>query len=273
MIALTNDVTKFPVIDKAVIVNDLESWTGADLLISGLDMPCSKLALVKEHIEAGAIIVQVKIGLDLAASVGYRLSDSLIRMREIAPRQAQRILLFVGTLACDHDGKAIIDGRNVEENVPGVNFWAVQSSLDAWSERGGTVIQLSRLSLLNEWVQRKETRLKKYLTDPIEYFYPEKPSLIENDLDMASDPLQIPIKITDGRVPLSYLIGPVKAQKMYIACKGDIAQAFEHLSNPEDWPYLPKGVFKSDAEKFVERMGLNGRIMQVRQPYSKGDDY
>src|SRR3989304_4908031 len=194
MIALTNDATKFPDIEGAVIVNKLETMTGADMMISPLNIPAGKIGLVRENIANKAILVQVKLGADLAASVGERLASSLIKMREVAPSQAQRVLLFVGTLACNSEGRAIIDGREIDQFVPGVNYWACQTSLEAWSERGGAVAQLSRVGLLAEWCQRKEQRLKEYLANPTQFFYPNKPDL---DEIADSDPLQIPIKIND----------------------------------------------------------------------------
>lgn len=260
-----------PKVEGAIVVEGLESMTGADCMISGIDLPATKLALIQEHVAEKAILIQLKRSLDLAASVGLRLGESLIKMREIAPMQSQRVLLFVGTLGCDSDQRAIIDGRRVDDAVPGVNYWAVQSSLDAWSERGGVVVQLSRIGLLADWLTRKEERLKKYIAEPKAYFYPEKPSIVEEDLSQQSTGLQIPIKINDGRVSLAYTIGPKKAQLMWEACKGDIVMIFYHLSNPDDWPHLPKGVYPSDGQKFCDRMGLNGRIWRPYSPVS--DDY
>ena len=255
MIALTNDQTNFPNIEGAIIVNKLEALTGADMIISPLDIPCSKIGLIREHIANKAILVQVKLGADLAASVGERLASSLIKMREVAPAQAQRVLLFVGTLACNSEGRAIIDGREVDQLVPGVNYWACQTSLEAWSERGGVVAQLSRVGLLAEWCQRKEKRLKDYLANPTQPFYPDKPELFD---DGDSDPLQIPIKINDWRVPMSYLIGPKKAQSLYEAVEGHGGFAFDVMSDPASGTSvkLPKGVYKSDVEKFRLRMNL-----------------
>ena len=255
MIALTNDATKFPSIEGVVIVNKLEAMTGADAMISPLDIPAGKIGLIREHLANKAILVQVKLGTDLAASVGERLASSLIRMREVAPAQAQRVLLFVGTLACNSEGRAIIDGREIDQYVPGVNYWACQTSLEAWSERGGVVAQLSRIGLLAEWCQRKEQRLKEYLTNPTQFFYPNKPDL---DEIADSDPLQIPIKINDWRVPMSYLIGPKKAQSLYDALEGHGGWAFDVMSDPESGASvkLPKGVYKGDVEKFRQRMNL-----------------
>ena len=273
MIALTNDATKFPAIEGETVVNGLEAMTGADALISPLDMPCTKLALIREHLDNnGAILIQVKIGLDLAASVGNRLAHSLIKMREVAPRQSQRVLLFAGTLACDADGKALIDGRRVDENVPGVNWAACQTSLEAWCERGGVVYQLSRANLLGHWLQAKEKRLKHYADNPREFFFPDKPELIENDADLASDPLQIPVKINDWRIPMAFLVGPKKAQLLFEAVQGHGGYAFKYISDPRMVEFMPKGIYKSDMDKFRQRMCLApDEIIEVRKLVS--DDY
>ena len=72
------------------------------------------------------------------------------------------------------------------------------------------------------------------------------------------DPLQIPIKINDWRVPMSYLIGPKKAQSLYDAVLGHGGFAFDVMSDPESGVSvkLPKGVYKGDVEKFRQRMNL-----------------
>jgi hypothetical protein len=253
MIAITNDNTAFPHIENAVVVNKLEKMTGADMLISPLDISASKIGLIREHLNNKAILVQVKLGVDLAASVGERLASSLVRMHEIAPTQAQRVLLFVGTLACDAEGHAIIDGRGVDQYVPGINYWSCQTSLDAWSERGGVVVQLSRVGLLAEWCRRKEQRLKKYLSDPVEFFYPDKPNLLDKTVN--NNPLQVPIKVSDWRVPMSYLIGPKKSQLLYDKLGDRGGQAFEAMSS-YDFESLPKGIYKGDVDKFRQRMNL-----------------
>lgn len=260
-----------PQVEGAIVVDGLEEFSGADALISPIDLPATKPALIREHIDAGAMLVQMKRGFDLASSVGLRLADSLIKMRGVAPIYCQRVLLFVGTLTSDHDGRAIIDGRRVDENVPGVNYQACQSSIDSWGERGGLPLYCPRLSMLPDWLTRKEERLKKYIAEPKVYFYPEKPDLVEQDLAQQSTGLQIPIKINDGRVSLAYTIGPKKAQIMWDACKGDIVMIFYHLSNPDDWPFLPKGVYPSDGQKFCSRMGINGRVWRPYSPVT--DDY
>ena len=139
--------------------------------------------------------------------------------------------------------------------MPGVNYWACQTSIEAWSERGGVVAQLSRVGLLAEWCQRKEQRLKEYLANPTQFFYPDKPELFD---EVNNDPLQMPIKINDWRVPMSYLIGPKKAQSLYDALEGHGGFAFDVMSDPESGVSvkLPKGVYKGDVEKFRQRMNL-----------------
>ena len=97
--------------------------------------------------------------------------------------------------------------------------------------------------------------MKEYLTNPTQFFYPNKPDL---DEIADSDPLQIPIKINDWRVPMSYLIGPKKAQSLYDALEGHGGWAFDVMSDPESGASvkLPKGVYKGDVEKFRQRMNL-----------------
>lgn len=259
-----------PDIPDLCVMDDLEEMTGSDLMVSPIDLPCKKLALIREHLDNGAILIQMKRGMDLASSVGNRLSMSLIKMREVAPRQSQRVLLFVGTLACDADGRAIIDGRRVDENVPGVNWAACQTSLEAWCERGGVVYQLSRSTLLVHWLKAKEKRLKEYLENPVQHFFPDRPELIEAQAN--DDPLQIPIRINDWRVPCSWLIGPKKTQAIFDAVHGHGGLAYKYLSDLRLKDLLPPGVYESDQRKFRQRMCLaDDEIIEVRKLTE--DDY
>ena len=204
-----------PRIQDSVVLDELESITGADMMISPLHMPAANRTLIVLHIESGAILVQVKRGMDLPSSVGERLVASLVKMREIAPRQAQRVLLFTGILTCEKDGRAEIDGRRVSDNIAGANYWACQSSLEAWCERGGTVYTLSRVSLLPEWAKRKEARLKDYLENPVKRFFPQPPEMWPEENE--DDPLQTPQMIRDGRILLATLpgIGTEKANEVW----------------------------------------------------------
>lgn len=270
MIVIANDRTKYPPIEGAVYSDILESITGSDILVSPADLPATKPALIREHLEdCGALLLQVKIGLDLASSVGTRLNLSLAKMKEVAPRQCQRVLLFVGTLACDENGRAIIDGRKVDEAVPGVNWAACQTALEAWCERGGVTYQLSRSGLLVHWLKAKEKRLKEYADNPRALIYPEKPELNEAQSD---DPLQILVRVNDYRVSLSYLIGPKKTQAIHDAVHGHGGLAFKYLSDLRLKDLLPKGVYESDQRKFRQRLCLaDDEIIEVRKLTT--DDY
>lgn len=271
MIAITKDRTQLPDIQGAKYYDNLEALTGADMLFSALDLPANKPALIAEHLEAKAVLVQIKLGHDLAASVGQRLHDSLMKMREVAPRQGQRVLQFVGTLGRDSEGNAIIDGRKVSENIPGVSWKACNSSMRNWIFYGGSVYPfLSLASQIPEWAIETEKAVKQAYDNPTATFWPDKPSLFDNDND--SDPLRFPVKITDWRVPLSFLIGPKKAQIMYDSCNGHGGYAYYILSDAYLWDKLPKGIYESDARKFRERMNLkDGEILTVNRPVT--DDY
>ena len=113
----------------------LEAISGADLMVTTLDLPAHSDTMVRYHAERGALLVQRKTGMDLVHSVGDRLNDSLARMHEVAPKQSQRILLFIGVLTCNRDGDAVIDGRNTT-----MKYWHVQGALDKWCDRGDVIV-------------------------------------------------------------------------------------------------------------------------------------
>lgn len=260
-----------PKIEDAVIVTGLEDATGADAIVSSLDMPISKLALIKEHIAAGALMFQIKrntaAGSDLASSiVDKRLKLSIARMRELAPQSYQMNLVTTGIITDRENNNSVwIDGREV--NTYGIGYKQIQSALRHWNLQGGHVHQVNRLSELDDFFHAVENDL---MTMPPKLLvYPDAPELTEP----TDNPFQTVQRIKDGRIPLSHLIGPVAAQIMYETCKGDIAMCFHILSDPFYWDALPKGVYKHHADKFCERMGMNGRRFPMPSNPAITDDY
>lgn len=188
-------------------LHDLEAWTGADMLITHHAFPASTEALVRQHIALGAILVQRKSGLDLVHSVGERMGSSLARMRATGARQAQCVLLFIGVLTCNHDDKAVVDGR--ETSVP---FWAVQGAISKWHDRGGVFESISRAKLTGDWLRMKQKHLTEYAQEPVHSVWPTKPEMTD-----TNNPLQVPQLVQDGRVTLATLpgLGPTRANALW----------------------------------------------------------
>src|SRR3990172_3291441 len=91
---------------------NLEAQTGADLMISPDDLP-HPFEDLETHILAGAKLIQIKFGQDIAASIiDDRLDEQLARMQALPTHWWQRILLFVGIFSCDiTKGMATINGQ------------------------------------------------------------------------------------------------------------------------------------------------------------------
>jgi hypothetical protein len=182
-------------IPEAVIVENLEEITGADIMLSCSEIPVTTKALIKLHVEQGAILVQRKHGHDLSSSVGERLNMSLAKMQSIGATYPQCRLLFVGFMSVDKQGIATINKRET-----GMQFFHLQGAISKWIDRGGVYESLPKGSLLHDWCRMKLRHLKEYAN------YPEKhqlasPPRVERDEDEIrnSDPLQLLYPVNDAR--------------------------------------------------------------------------
>ena len=183
-------------------VAGLEAITGSDLMVSRLSIPATNRTLITRHIQAGALLTQVKFGEDIASSIGDRLNESLARMVENHARQCQCVLLFVGILTADASGKALINGRKTHLEH---DYHAVKRAMSKWVLRGGVVHELSREGLLEQWCKDQERLLNDCFEHSVKHVYqlgdyPDSPPV--ND-----DPLQLPLRVTDGRRLLINLPG------------------------------------------------------------------
>lgn len=187
---------------NVILSPQLEAMTGADFVVTPLDMPFVP-ALLQKHIEAGAFLIQRKSGHDLSASVTDRMPASLARMRVLGARQAQCVLLFIGVMMSDANGEAIIDGRPVV-GFNGNSYWIIQSAIEKWSERGGVYTNLSRVGLLADWLILKERHIREFKHEPVHTVYDPTDALYEIK---KNDPLQELVLVKDWRKTLMSLPG------------------------------------------------------------------
>lgn len=164
------------------VSNNLEELTGADFMISPIDIPASTRTLIQKHIDAGALLVQRKTGSDLASSVGTRMNDSLMRMQEYDIRNCQCVLLFVGTLDVNANGYAIINGFKEK-----IKYWSLQSAFDKWTDRGGVIKFLLSDNMVGEYLIRKEKHVREFKQFPVKRVWQirDVPNMIDE-----TDPLQ-----------------------------------------------------------------------------------
>lgn len=237
---------------SAVRVANLELLTGADMMISPLKMPASTRQLIVKHLDSGAILLQLKYAEDLAASVGDRLNDSIARMRDVTLRTAQHWLVFIGTLGKDHEGSALINGHRTHRNV---SFKTIDGAVVGWLARGGVWYALPRESMLEEWAGDMERRLGEYAAQQYKYVYNVKdfPDALPSIQD---DPLQLPIRVRDGRVTILSLpgVGVELAERIWAYC-GSLKASLNLLTD-ESSAGKVEGVGKGKIEKIRAYFGL-----------------
>lgn len=224
MIAVDNSEyasdSRLPDIPGAQSSDILEKLTGADILVSPLNMPVIEV-LLPRHIKAGALLIQRKSGADLPASVGSRLWTSLARMRATGARQWQCCLLPTGFyLPNTKTGKVLIvtpnfhkDGRVTfrTENFPHMDYKSVQSSLRHFCWYGGVVHQLTCDDEIPGWCKVAEKRLmEKCKSGKTKEIWPDAEKLF--DPPAKDDPLQEPVEVRDWRRILAQFdkVGPVR---------------------------------------------------------------
>ncbi len=238
----------------AIFVPWLEKLTGADMMISPRELKPAPGNLPL-HLNEGALLIQIKRGLDLPASLGTRLNNSLSKMF-IAPRQAQRVLLFVGFLHVDHDtGNAKIDGRNVALGDRGkVSYMSVVAALTKWNDRGGVYCNLPTAKHFSEWVEYRERHLAEYKNNRTKRVWPDNPILF--DKPTSNDPLQELRPIKDARITLATLpgIGHKKADDIWRAGSMNLITSLIHLT---DGTIAVKGIGKKTIENICQWVGLD----------------
>ena len=191
--------------------------------------------MLAKHLKAGAFLVQCKRGMDLLSSLGdQRIMDSLARMQEfghkhsIVLKPAQMILLFVGFMAGHSD-----ESVTVNDQAPhgAVSYWQVMGALERWSERGGTFSQITHVGLLPKWLQLKESHAKDNYKNKDKLIIPKPDEMY----DGTDEPLQIPIRVKDGRLTLITMphIGTELANALWREFNGNLLRALEHITDPE----------------------------------------
>lgn len=110
-----------------------EGYSGADVVITPLKLKISQDTL-QEHLDCGAVMIQVKNSRDFDASVvDQRLFDSLLRMNTWKTQAYQCGLLITGRFE-NISGQLYIDGQRSM-----ITWKGYQGALNAWNIRGGVV--------------------------------------------------------------------------------------------------------------------------------------
>lgn len=246
--------TRLPHLPGAMLAENLEAVTGADMLISAWPAPAVSETLIREHVRRGALLVQRKSGLDLVHSLP-NLGAILGRMWALGGRMGQMVLLTTGTLTCADDGTATIGGQPTS-----ASYWSVVGALAAWNDRGGSHENLESDGLIARWVVLRERRLAEYAAPggvvaecyPLMTYPPDEPA--------RNDPLQLPIPVRDGRLVLAQLsgIGPKLASRVWEASGKNLGYALTVLTDltSPDWCHID-GIGTGVIERIRQQLGLS----------------
>lgn len=213
------DGTRLPdgILAAAQVLPGLEAATGADLLLSPLDLPLATLdgtlparLAFGRHLASG-MLVQRKSGLDFTASLG-RLADHLHRMQRDCRLP---MLVVVADLKVDRDGQCVVNGT-----ASGYTFNAVLGALLWWQLRGGYVAVLPRDAAFIAWVNVALHALRELRTEPVKH-------VVRMPEQVLAEPNRAVEMLVGARIGL----GPEKAQRLLAFCGGSLAWAWAYLTD------------------------------------------
>lgn len=173
----------------------VEALTGADMVISPLNIPWGERFL-KLHLNAGAVLVQVKRGMDFTSSIAgsSRLKDHAERMGALTGNAWQKVLLFVGLLnqRMDESGEwvAEIDGRLVKyynSRRAHMPMEIVDEAKASWKYWGGVFETVYPANTLSRWVQTQINVIEKMKALPEREFYHNSKTTLQ---DLTTCPMQ-----------------------------------------------------------------------------------
>jgi hypothetical protein len=237
-----------PHIDGAVVLDNLEHISGCDLMLSTEQFPATTEDLIKMHLDKGALLVQRKHGLDLSQSVGERMNSSLSKMRQLGAKSSQCVLLFIGIMTNNSEGKATINRQDTH-----MSFWALQSAISRWHDRGGVFESLPKSSLIEDWCNMKLRHIEEYKKQPDKEFFPSNPAVHRED-----EILQVLIPVVDPRITLCTFPGiGEKTATLLMDEFGTLSDAVAWLTFPDTKGSTKvKGIGKVTKQKAREWLGL-----------------
>jgi len=245
----THSGSTMPVIQSASTSVDLERLTGADVLISSLEVPCTTETLLRIHLKSRCILIQVKRMGDLLSSiVDKRINLAIAKMREWTDAPWQRVIMSTGIFVPNlREGHTLI-GKPVLQNErtlvplhspePVLPYRAYATIRRRIAMRGAAYLPLTGneelvielLAMERDFLYLKDKSIKDlFISD--EEFPPDPP--------LDDDPLQQVRIVRDGRRILAAFdgIGPVKATSMWNTIKewNQENRPLERGFTPQSW--------------------------------------
>lgn len=262
--------SKCPPLDGGISCSRLEELTGADYLVSPEDWEITKRYNVQEHLDAGAVMLQLKIGADLLSSVGDRLKGSMVKMLGYRCAPCQRGLVPVGYTLCDPDMRAYIglqseracsvfgvEAKKLLNNGYTPNYQAYNTALIEWGFRGGVVYPaIPHLELFAWYMKQVERLVLESHADPNRYHF-ETLTKVPDQPNPDRESLQVLKAVPDGVNILAAMpgIGQKRALEYYEFYSGDLMFAIINLASREgNWP---KGWGETRAHTLALAWGLS----------------
>ncbi len=226
-------------------VTGLEERTGADFLVSTLELPIVSTETLMQHCREG-ILIQRKTMPDLITSIrDGRLMRSLHRMLDSGPLHW---LAITGQVSIDSKtGNAVM-----ADSIATIAYMAYAGALDWYQLRGGHVAYHPQEGALIPWMMSWKKKLKTLKEQPVKTLLPRKPRQLLVGPDLAG--------ILAAIFPE---IGPVKAKAVVDIAKGEqqgnnsptLLNAIAILT---DWEYPIKGVTPRIRKRIRDTFGLPG---------------
>lgn len=243
--------SSIPHCEGEVQLPNLESLSGADYMLSPVDYEITKRYHVQEHLEAGAVLIALKVGGDLLSSVGDRLKGHLVKMQTYVLKPCQSGLLSVG-YNLEVNGQVYIGEQSASTaNVFGIeakkifkggytpNFKALYTSELRWVLSGGviypTVPRLVDLPTALAAIEREVIETHK---DPSRYHF-ETLTKVPDRANPDKQSLQVLVAVPDGVNILAAMpgIGNKRALEYYEFYSSDLMVAIINLTSPDgNWP-------------------------------------
>ncbi len=229
MIGFDSDESKYYTPDSTHrVVKDLEKMTGADWIVSPINLPMLSSSLIAKHLAAGAVLIQRKETHDLVSSIqDGRLVECITRMQgfgwehKLLLKPAQKLLLPIGVFIGHQDESLTVSNQSAH-----ATWKQFYGAMMRWGEQGGVCeFPLTNSSQFFWWLECKQRHLCEIQQEPVKEYITNAPDMWEASLD----PLQTPLKVKDGRRILRQWMSEKQVNDMWDYTNGNLSLCIQFL--------------------------------------------